>query len=188
MPFDDNRPGLGPQRRQRRGRGWGDGCAQGQGPGQGQAQAARAPGEGRLLDEADLRLAVLAVLAEQPRTGIAAMQALAERGCAGTAASPAAVYPCLMLLQDTGLIAAAPNEAGRPVYTVTDAGAAELATQQRLAAAILADAADAARTRNPGRTGAARGGWRGRPRCCRRTAAAITASIGHTAPAAELTL
>ena len=49
---------------------------------------------------------MLAVLAEQPRTGLGTIQALAARGCAGMAASAAEVYPGLMLLEETGFLSA----------------------------------------------------------------------------------
>ena len=96
-------------------------------------------------DAADLHLTMLAVLAEQPRTGLGTIQALAARGCAGAAASAAEVYPGLMLLEETGFLSATRDEAGHRVYALTEAGAAHLAAKRLLTDAILVDAADAAR-------------------------------------------
>ena len=137
-------------------------------------RASRDVVEGQMLDAADLHLTMLAVLAEQPRTGLGTIQALAARGCAGAAASAAEVYPGLMLLEETGFVSATRDEAGRRVYALTEAGAAHLAAKNLLTDAILADAADAARDAAP------LAGRRHRPRCCRRTLAAIASGMGPT--------
>jgi hypothetical protein len=96
------------------------------------------------------------------------MQILAARGWVGGAAGKMSVYPALLLLEDTGLISAAPDACGRSVYSLTDAGSAELATKRRLLDGILADANTTVRQAEPSR---------GQPRCCQRTIAAIVASM-----------
>jgi DNA-binding PadR family transcriptional regulator len=127
-----------------------------------------------MLDAADLQLAMLAVLTEQPRTGLGTIQALAARFCAGAAASAAEVYPGLMLLEETGFLSATRDEAGHRVYALSEAGAAHLAAKRLLTDAILADAADAARD------AVLLMGRRHRPRCCRRTLAAIASGTART--------
>ena len=74
MPFQDCRSGHGAGRgRPGSGRGLGLGRKGGRGRGfQGR-------GEGQMLDAADLQLTMLAALAEQPRTGLGTIQALAAR-------------------------------------------------------------------------------------------------------------
>ena len=169
MPFQDCRSGHGAGRgRLGSGRGLGLGRKGGRG------QGFRGFGEGQILDAADLQLTMLAVLAEQPRTGLETIQALAARGCAGAAASAAEVYPGLMLLEEIGFLSATRNEAGRRAYALTEAGAAQLAAKNLLTDAILADAADAARDAAP------LAGRRHRPRCCRRTLAAIASGTART--------
>jgi DNA-binding PadR family transcriptional regulator len=125
-------------------------------------------GGGLILDDADLCLVILALLAKQPRTGFVTMQILAARGCAGGTVGAMSVYPALILLEDTGLVSAAPDECGRSVYSLTDAGSAELAAKRRLIDGILAEADVVVRQAEPSR---------GQPRCCQRTIAAIVASM-----------
>lgn len=154
------------------------GRGRGRGRARGQGQGLRRLQEGQILDTADLHLAMLVILGEKPRTGLGTMQALAARGCAGVASSAAEIYSGLMLLEETGRLASGRDVGGRLVYSLTDTGAAALAAKRLLADAILADAAYAARN-------AARfSGSPQRPRCCRRTAAAIVASITRQAGAA----
>ncbi|CAH2598987.1 PadR domain-containing protein [Rhodovastum atsumiense] len=163
MPFPDGRHG------QRRRDGWRHR--------RGGARCGGA-GEGQWLDEPDLRLAILAVLDEQPRTGLLTMQALAERGCAGVAASPAAVHAGLLRLEQMGFVAATGNGAGHSRHELTAAGAAELAAHRLLADAILADAADAAAALRRITLFPA---WQRHPRCCQRTLAAIATGQGRPA-------
>ena len=69
------------------------------------------------------------------------MQALAERvGCAH-ASSAMVRLPNLMMLEETGLIAASTDLAGRKVYALVNEGLAALAKTGLLVDAILADAA-----------------------------------------------
>ena len=122
----------------------------------------------QIPDTADFYLMILAVLAEQPRTGLAIIQQLAASRWAGAAASAAEVYPGLMLLEETGLLATTRDEAGRRIYSLTEDGTAELATKRLLANVpdVTCDITTFA-------------GRRHRPRCCRRTAAAIAASVAR---------
>jgi DNA-binding PadR family transcriptional regulator len=156
-----------------------DGCARGasgrghgfhrhRNHGQRQGCGAQGRGASAILDEADLRLIMMALLAEQPRTGFETMRALGERLGDGYASSPASVYPNLTLLEEMGLIASSNDPAGRKVYTLVSEGLAALAKNGRLLDAILADTAGAGI--NPGCQPA--GKLRGAPlegrrhRCC----------------------
>jgi len=69
----------------------------------------------------DVRAAVLALLAEQPRHGYEVIQELADRSGGVWRPSPGSVYPTLQLLQDEGLVTADDVD-GRRVFTLTDAG------------------------------------------------------------------
>lgn len=114
---------------------------------------------GREHDAAALRLATLAILAEQPGNGLAVMQALAAQGFCPAAAEASSVYPTLSLLTDMGMISAGTGPAGRTVYTVLDEGAAVLAANRPLIDAIMAELA-AADGRSPSQGRGAGRRWR----------------------------
>jgi DNA-binding PadR family transcriptional regulator len=69
----------------------------------------------------NVRAAVLALLAEQPRHGYAIMNELGERSGGLWRPSPGSVYPVLQQLQDEGLVAVEEAD-GRRVFTLTDTG------------------------------------------------------------------
>ena len=83
-------------------------------------------GHGRRLGPDGLRSLLLGLLAEEPRNGAALIEALAARIGPSRAASPAAVYPTLTWLAETGLVAAA-DDTGR--LAITEAGRARLAEE-----------------------------------------------------------
>lgn len=98
--------------------GWGPG---GDGPGRG-------PGRGRggRRPRGNVRAAVLALLAEEPRQGYhgyAIMTELTKRSGGLWRPSPGSVYPVLQQLQDEGLVQAEEAEGGRKVFSITGAGA-----------------------------------------------------------------
>lgn len=72
----------------------------------------------------DVRLAVLALLAEQPMNGYQIIQALADRTSGVWKPSPGAIYPALNQLQDEGLIEPHEDEHGKG-FSLTEAGRAE---------------------------------------------------------------
>ena len=78
--------------------------------------------EGRLFDGGELRLVILALIAEKPRHGYEVIKALSERAGGDYSPSPGVVYPTLTLLEETGLAAASADEAGRKLYAVTPEG------------------------------------------------------------------
>jgi DNA-binding PadR family transcriptional regulator len=96
-----------------------------------------------VLDESDLRLVMIALLAEQPRNGFEMIRALEARVGGAYPSGPTVVYPNLMLLEEMGLIAGTTDPAGRKVYTLIDEGLTALAKNGLLVDAILADAAGA---------------------------------------------
>jgi DNA-binding PadR family transcriptional regulator len=69
----------------------------------------------------DVRAAILALLAEQPRNGYQIMQELEQRSRGMWRPSPGSVYPALQQLQDEGLIRDEAEGGGR-TYHLTDAG------------------------------------------------------------------
>ncbi len=71
----------------------------------------------------DVRLAILALLAEEPMNGYQMIQALDERTGGLWKPSPGAVYPALAQLTDEGLVEQV-SDLGRQAYRLTDAGRA----------------------------------------------------------------
>lgn len=78
----------------------------------------RRHGRGR---RGQVRNAILAMLADQPRNGYQLMQSLAERTGGMWRPSPGAVYPALNQLEDEGLIEAFDND-GQRAFRLTQAG------------------------------------------------------------------
>jgi DNA-binding PadR family transcriptional regulator len=69
----------------------------------------------------DVRLAILRLLAEEPRNGYQIMQAIEERSAGSWRPSPGSVYPSLSQLEDEGLIRATERD-GTKVFELTDPG------------------------------------------------------------------
>ncbi|REE95286.1 PadR family transcriptional regulator [Thermomonospora umbrina] len=73
----------------------------------------------------NVRAAVLALLAEEPRNGYQIIQQINERSDGAWKPSPGAVYPALQQLVDEGLIVGEAGE-GRKTYSLTDEGRAHV--------------------------------------------------------------
>lgn len=96
---------------------------------------------GRFFGPGELRLALLALVAEQPDHGYALMSRLEDRFDGAYRASAGAVYPTLQQLQDERMVRAR-NAEGRKVYETTAAGRTELAAHAEQIAQVWARAAD----------------------------------------------
>ena len=79
-------------------------------------------GRGRVFAPGDLRLTLLALVGEQARYGYELIKAVEEEFGGAYAPSPGSVYPTLTLLEETGLVAGAPDREGRRQFAVTAAG------------------------------------------------------------------
>jgi DNA-binding PadR family transcriptional regulator len=97
-------------------RGWGGGF-----PGGGSGRGPRAR-------RGDVRAAILALLAEEPRNGYQIMQELSERSGGAWRPSPGSIYPALQQLEDEGLVTVEEVD-GRKAYSLTDAGREEVAAR-----------------------------------------------------------
>src|SRR5881275_2659676 len=73
----------------------------------------------------DVRVALLLLLAEEPRNGYQLMQEIEERSGGRWRPSPGSVYPTLAQLEDEGLIRATDRD-GTRLFEITDAGRAHL--------------------------------------------------------------
>ncbi|MBW0090411.1 PadR family transcriptional regulator, partial [Pseudonocardia sp. KRD-188] len=81
---------------------------------------------GRRTSRGDIRAAVLALLAEQPRHGYEIIQEIAERSGGAWRPSPGSVYPTISQLEDEGLALVEKTD-GRRVVSLTEAGTAWVA-------------------------------------------------------------
>jgi DNA-binding PadR family transcriptional regulator len=81
---------------------------------------------GRFFDSGDLRLVILALIAEKPRHGYELIKDIEERLSGAYAPSPGVVYPTLTMLEDMGLAVVSAEPNGRKLYALTEAGKAQL--------------------------------------------------------------
>jgi DNA-binding PadR family transcriptional regulator len=96
------------------------------------------PREGRMFDSGDLRLVILALLADKPRHGYEIIKELGERVGGGYSPSPGVVYPTLTMIEEMGYATAAQDQAGRKLYTLTPEGEAYLTANRPQVDAIFA--------------------------------------------------
>lgn len=93
----------------------------------------RGPGRrgrrGRMFGQGELRLALLALIAEEPRHGYELIKAIEEMTGGAYAPSPGAVYPTLQLLEDEGAIEEAEAEGAKKPFAATEQGRDELETR-----------------------------------------------------------
>jgi DNA-binding PadR family transcriptional regulator len=81
---------------------------------------------GRMFGQGELRLALLALIAENPSHGYELIKAIEEMTGGAYAPSPGAVYPTLQLLEDEGAIEEAEAEGAKKPFAATAQGQAEL--------------------------------------------------------------
>jgi DNA-binding PadR family transcriptional regulator len=82
---------------------------------------------GRMFGTGELRLALLALIAEKPSHGYELIKQIEEMTGGAYAPSPGAVYPTLQLLEDEGAITEADAEGSKKPFRVTEQGESELA-------------------------------------------------------------
>ena len=80
----------------------------------------------RMFGQGELRLAVLALIRDEPRHGYELIKAIEELTGGEYAPSPGAVYPTLQMLEDEGVIAEAEAEGSKKPFEATVEGIAEL--------------------------------------------------------------
>lgn len=80
-----------------------------------------------MFGSGDLRLVLLALVAEQPRYGYQLIKEIEQRFGGAYAPSPGSVYPTLTLLEEIGQIRAAETEGAKRLFEITDEGRAYLA-------------------------------------------------------------
>ena len=101
----------------------------------------RGPGgrgrRGRVFASGELRLVLLKLIADEPRHGYDLIKAIEELTGGAYAPSPGAVYPTLQMMLDEGLIAEVPDESARKVFSITEAGSAELAGDEETVVEVI---------------------------------------------------
>lgn len=120
--------------RRGRGRGFGRGFDGDEGEG-GFGMGGRFRG-GRVFGHGDLKLILLALIAEQPRHGYELIRTIEEMFEGAYAPSPGAVYPTLTLLEELGH-ASVQNDEGKKLYTITEEGKAFLAENKDAVDAVM---------------------------------------------------
>jgi DNA-binding PadR family transcriptional regulator len=76
----------------------------------------------RFFDSGQLKLVILALIAEKPSYGYEIMKAIEERLSGGYAPSPGVVYPTLTLLEEENLATVTATDGNKKLYAATDAG------------------------------------------------------------------
>jgi DNA-binding PadR family transcriptional regulator len=94
-------------------------------------------GGGRMFDHGDLRLVILALLAEKPRYGYDIIKELESRVGGDYSPSPGVVYPTLTLLEEVGHATVSDSQGGRKLYTLTAEGAAYVESAAPAIAVIM---------------------------------------------------
>jgi DNA-binding PadR family transcriptional regulator len=106
----------------------------------------------RLFDSGELRLVILALLAEKPSYGYEIIKAIEERLSGGYAPSPGVVYPTLTLLEEEGYATVSTSEGSKKLYTVTELGSEYLKTNQATVKAIFGRMEQASKAFGRGRS------------------------------------
>lgn len=100
-------------------------------------------GSGRMFRQGDLRLLLLALIAETPRHGYELIREIEARLAGAYAPSPGVVYPTLTLLEEMGFVTSTVTEGTKRQYTITPEGEAHLAENQADVDAIFDRMAEA---------------------------------------------
>lgn len=104
----------------------------------------------RLFDYGELRLLVLAMIAEEPRHGYELMRAIEERMGGSYSPSPGVIYPTLSWIEDMGYAVVETEESGRKRYRITPEGEASVAANKAAIDALFARIGMAGKGRREG--------------------------------------
>ena len=91
-----------------------------------------------MFDGGELKLVILALIAEKPRHGYEIIKELGERVGGDYSPSPGVVYPTLTMLEEMGLASVSQDDQGRKLYAVTPEGEKALADSKPQIDAIFA--------------------------------------------------
>ncbi|HEX7340890.1 MAG TPA: PadR family transcriptional regulator [Rhodanobacteraceae bacterium] len=117
------------------GRGWHRGDDDGF---RGSHHGGRFGGGGRVFAHGELKLVLLALIAEQPRHGYELIRTIEEMFDGNYAPSPGAVYPTLTMLEEMDYASVESGDGGKKRYSITAAGRAFLAENKVAVDAVMA--------------------------------------------------
>ncbi len=92
----------------------------------------------RIFDQGDLRFVILKLISEAPRHGYDIIKEIEEKVGGAYSPSPGVIYPTLTLLEEMGFVTVASAEGGKKLYSITEAGQAELAEKKAVVDGIFA--------------------------------------------------
>lgn len=92
----------------------------------------------RFFEQGDLRVVILALIAEKPRHGYELIKDIEERFGGAYAPSPGVVYPLLTMLEELGQVSLESAEGGKKLYAITEEGSAALAERKADAEGLFA--------------------------------------------------
>jgi DNA-binding PadR family transcriptional regulator len=93
---------------------------------------------GRLFDYGELRLLILALIAEAPSHGYELIKSIEERFGGSYTPSPGVIYPTLSWLDDMGYAVIEPETGGRKRYRITPEGEAFLTANRAVIDELIA--------------------------------------------------
>ena len=93
---------------------------------------------GRMFGQGDLRLLLLALIADNPSHGYDLIRTIEAKFAGSYSPSPGTIYPTLTLLEEQELIVGAPEPGGKKSYSSTLAGRRFLAENSEQVKALMA--------------------------------------------------
>ena len=105
----------------------------------------RGGGGGRIFGPGDLRLMLLALIAEKPRHGYELIKEIEQKFGGAYSPSPGSIYPTLTLLEELDHVRASATDGARKLFEITDQGRAFLGENQAILDGVLARMGLAAR-------------------------------------------
>lgn len=98
----------------------------------------RGGGIGRFFEHGDLRLVILALIAEKPRHGYEIIKAIEERVAGAYSPSPGVVYPTLTMLEEIGHVSVDASAGTKKLHSITPDGSVFLEANHIAVAALFA--------------------------------------------------
>ena len=95
-------------------------------------------GRTRMFGSGDLRLVLLALIAENPSHGYELIRAIEAKFGGGYAPSPGAVYPTLTLLEEQDFVRSEARDGSKKVYAITPEGKAHLRENEEAVRGVMA--------------------------------------------------
>jgi DNA-binding PadR family transcriptional regulator len=105
----------------------------------------RGGGGGRIFGPGDLRLMLLALIAEKPRHGYELIKEIEQKFGGAYSPSPGSIYPTLTLLEELEHVRASATDGARKLFEITDQGRAFVSENQATLDGVLARMGLAAR-------------------------------------------